>query len=167
MNTRVCVAAYLAAVVLANLAAARFGVWVTPVIGFFAIGLDLTMRDLLHEQWQGRLRRNMGLLIVSGSVLAALLNPAATRVALGSALAFGLGATVDTIVYARLKRDGWPRMACVNFSNVVSGLVDSLVFPAVAFGGVFPGVVLTQWAAKVVGGMVWVVIINKATRKQV
>lgn len=146
---------YLLAIVLANLSVATFGAQVVILNAFVLIAFDLTARDRLHEQWQHKhLRRNMALLIVTGSLLSALLNANATQIAIASCVAFGAAAVVDTLVYASLgERSRFMRM---NVSNVFSAAVDSFLFPAIAFGlPVMWGIVAGQWLAKVVGGVLW------------
>jgi hypothetical protein len=150
---------YLTAIVAANLSVAHFGPSVAVLNAALFIGLDLTVRDALHERWHGaHLRRNMGLLIVAGSLLSWLLNADAARIALASCAAFGLAAVADTLVYVALGHRA--RLVKMNGSNVVSAAVDSVVFPALAFG--FPlmfGIMAGQFAAKVGGGFVWSVIL--------
>ena len=159
---------YLAAIVAANLTTATFGPDWSIVNAFLFIGLDLTARDRLHDAWHGRnLRRNMTLLIVSGSVLSALLNIQALQIAIASTLAFGCAAAVDTLVYHVLRER--TRLIKINGSNVFSAAVDSLVFPIAAFG--WPpmwGICAGQFIAKVLGGFIWSVIFettNKRLRK--
>lgn len=146
---------YLSAIVLANLSVAHFGPSAAILNAFVFIGLDITARDSLHERWQHRhLIRNMALLIVSGSMLSAALNWQAAGIALASCLAFAGAAMADTLVYHLLHDRA--RLLKINGSNVVSAAVDSLLFPALAFG--FPllwGIVLGQFVAKVAGGAIW------------
>lgn len=153
---------YLSAIVIANLSVAQFGPSVTIINAFLFIGLDLTTRDELHHRWQGRhLARNMALLIAAGSLLSWWLNRDAGRIALASFAAFGAAALVDTVIYSLLHNR--VRFVRVNGSNVVSAAVDSVVFPALAFG--FPlllGVMAGQFIAKVVGGFLWSVILAAA-----
>lgn len=150
---------YLAAIVAANLTVAQFGPSVSILNAFLFIGLDLTARDALHEQWSRRnLVRNMTLLIASGSLLSWFLNRDAGQIALASFLAFAAAATVDAVVYHWL--NGRSRWLKINGSNVPSAAVDSLVFPLVAFG--WPplvGIMAGQFLAKVLGGFVWSVVI--------
>jgi len=159
-------ALYLLAIVLANLSVAQFGPSATIVNAFLFIGLDLTARDALHERWQGRnLMRNMALLIAVGSALSWWLNRDAGRIALASFVAFALAAIADTVAYALLHERA--TMLRVNGSNVVSASVDSIAFPALAFG--FPllfGVMIGQFVAKVLGGFMWSVVIHVATRER-
>lgn len=150
---------YLMAIVLANLSVAHFGPSVAVLNAFLFIGLDITARDQLHERWQGvHLRRNMAALIVAGSLLSWVLNHNAGRIALASMIAFALAASVDTLVYTLLHERA--KFIKVNGSNVFSAAVDSITFPALAFG--FPllyGVMIGQFVAKIVGGFVWSVIL--------
>lgn len=152
---------YLTAIVLANLSVTTFGPGVAVLNAFIFIGLDITARDSLHERWQYQhLRRNMALLIISGSALSAALNWQAAGIALASCLAFAGAATADTLVYHRLHdRTRWFK---INGSNVVSAAVDSLLFPALAWG--FPlmwGIVLGQFVAKVAGGAIWAWVLTR------
>ena len=155
------IALYLIAIVAANLSVAAFGPGVAVVNAFVFIGLDITARDSLHERWHGRyLWRNMAALILSGSVLSALLNWNAAGIALASCIAFAGAGVADTLVYAALGERS--RLLRINGSNVVSAAVDSLLFPALAWG--FPllwGVVLGQFAAKVLGGALWAWVLNR------
>jgi hypothetical protein len=63
------VAAYLAAIVAANLSIAHWGPKAAVYNAFLFIGLDLVTRDRLHDLWRGRLIRNMAALIATGSAL--------------------------------------------------------------------------------------------------
>ena len=156
------VAMYLVAIVAANLTIALWGPGMSIVNAFLFIGLDLTSRDKLHEQWHGnRLVLKMTALIAAGSILSWLLNRNAGQIATASFVAFACAATVDALVFHRLRHH--PRWLRINGSNVPSALVDSIVFPTLAFGALLPGIVLGQFAAKVLGGAVWERIIFWAT----
>jgi hypothetical protein len=157
---------YLMAIVLANLSATIFGPYATVVNAFVFIGLDLTCRDRLHEQWHdSHLYRNMLRLIVGGSLLsffvASLIGKGelSARIALASMIAFALAALTDTIVYGILWKK--PKMVKINGSNLASAAVDSMVFPTVAFGSFLPIVTLGQFVAKVLGGFLWSLIIMR------
>ncbi|MGH2536319.1 MAG: VUT family protein [Candidatus Promineifilaceae bacterium] len=155
---------YLVAIVLANLAVARFGPEAVYVVAFLFIGLDLTARDRLHDAWRGRgLLWRMALLIAAGSLLSWLLNRAAGQVALASFVAFAAAASTDAVVYHLL--GGYPRWLRINGSNIPSAAVDSLVFPTLAFGGLMPLVTLGQFAAKVLGGFVWSLVLGAVDRR--
>lgn len=145
---------YIAALVLANLLVAWLGPWFSPINAFVLIGLDLSLRDKLHEQWQNdRLLLKMGGLIAVASLVSYLLNPAAGSIALASFVAFALAMITDTIVYHYLRNKPW--IIRSNGSNVAGAAVDSITFPTIAFGGLMPEIVALQFFAKVFGGSVW------------
>jgi len=48
-----------------------------------------------------------------------------------------------------------------NGSNVAGAGLDSLIFPTIAFGGLMPVIVLGQFVAKVLGGFVFSLIIQR------
>lgn len=150
---------YVGALVAANMTATAFGPMVTPLVGFALIGLDLTLRDELHDQWEGRRlwARMLGLITVAGLV-SYLLNPASKSIAIASVVAFSAAALIDTLVYMALH--GCTRAQRVNGSNVAAAAVDSLLFPALAFGAFLPVVSLTQFGAKVAGGALWLLILK-------
>lgn len=148
------VAVYAAAMTVANLSVAAFGPWVSPINAFFLIGLDLALRDWLHVRlrwWQ------MGALIAASGLLTFLLAPAASHIAIASAVAFSAAAVTDWAVFARMT-GSWLRRA--NGSNVAGAAVDSLVFPTLAFGVLMPHIIALQFIAKVGGGAVWAAAID-------
>jgi hypothetical protein len=156
---------YLAAIVAANLLVAQFGPAVTILNAVLFIGLDLSARDNLHDAWHGRgLLPRMATLIAAGSILSYALNRNAGPIALASFAAFALAASADTLAYALL--GGRARLLKVNGSNLVSAAVDSVTFPALAFG--FPllvGVMLGQFAAKVLGGFAWSLLLARRVER--
>jgi uncharacterized PurR-regulated membrane protein YhhQ (DUF165 family) len=154
---------YLAAIVIANITVALFGPSVVVLNAFLFIGLDLTTRDRLHEQWQTGRAWKMGLLIAAGSLISWLLNRAVAPIALASCVAFGLSAIADTVVYTWLHDRPW--WIKVNGSNVVSAAVDSAIFPTLAFGAFLPWIVLGQFIAKVGGGALWGVVLGLYGRR--
>lgn len=151
---------YLVPIVGANLLLAAFGPLADLPVGFACIGLNMLLRDRLHEAWAGRgLPLRMGALILSGSALAAIFNVDALRIGLASFCAFAIAGTADALVYHSLRsRSAMVRM---NGSNVVSALLDSLVFLTLAFGAWMPGVVALAWANKVVGGLFWSFVLRR------
>lgn len=156
--TRFYILIYLVAIIAANLSVAQFGPRAAIVNAFLFIGLDITTRDYLHEAWHGkRLWVKMLLLIASGSILSYLLNRSAGAIALASFVAFAGAGLADTLIYAALGERA--KLLRINGSNVGAAAVDSLVFPAMAFG--FPllwGIMFGQFLAKVGGGFVWSLI---------
>ncbi len=158
---------YLVSIVLANLLVTWFGPSASIIDAFLLIALDLTARDKLHDQWEHKhLWRNMTLLILSGSVLSAVLNVNATPIAIASFAAFMVSGSVDTLVYAALGKRA--KLLQVNGSNVASAAVDSLIFPAMAFGlPLLWPIVIGQFAAKVLGGSLWAWVIYNPFWKRV
>jgi uncharacterized PurR-regulated membrane protein YhhQ (DUF165 family) len=162
-------AVYVAALVAANLLVARFGPAATPVIGFFLIGLDLTLRDALHDAWAGRgLWPRMLALIGSAGALSWALDPASGRIALASLIAFVAAALADALVYQALRRSrrfgGWLMRA--NGSNAAGAAVDSLLFPLLAFGALMPSISAAQFGAKLAGGFLWSLLLRAGAGAQ-
>lgn len=123
-------AALVGCVVLANwmtstlgLVPAGFGLTVTA--GTYTAGLALGLRDVLHEA--GGVRWVLGAIAV-GIVVSALLGDG--RIALASAVAFGLAELLDLAVYAPLRKRAWRTAVVV--SNAVGALVDTCVFLTIA-----------------------------------
>jgi uncharacterized PurR-regulated membrane protein YhhQ (DUF165 family) len=76
-----------------------------------------------------------------------------------------LSESVDTLVYHRLLHQ--PRLLRINGSNLLSALVDSVLFPALAFG--FPllfGIMFWQFIAKVSGGFLWSLVIERYSKQE-
>ena len=149
---------YLAAIVAANLSIVYFGssaaIWNAAIL----IAFDLSARDGLHEAWHGRnLWPKMLALIAAGSLLSWSLNANAGPVALASFLAFGAAGVADSLIYAALGDKS--RLVKMNGSNVVSSIVDSVVFVGVA--GLPWFIVPGQIAAKIIGGFVWSVLLSR------
>lgn len=160
MTTRIAAVIFVAAIAAANLIIAWLGPWVSPINAFVLIGLDLSLRDWLHDKWREQLWK-MGALIGTAGVLSWVLNPAAGRIAIASTLAFTIAATIDALIYHRLIDARW--LVRSNGSNAGGALADSVAFPLIAFGW-FPGVIAIiglQFAAKVGGGAVWSVVIGR------
>lgn len=146
---------YTSSIILANLSVAYFGPNITGLTAFVMIGLDLALRDWLHfklKAWQ------MGLLIISSGGLTYLLNPSAEQIAIASATAFTAAAIADWLTFNGL-RGSWLMKA--HGSNLSGALVDSLLFPVLAFGELMPGIVAAQFTAKILGGVVWTSLISR------
>jgi len=156
--SNILVAGYLLAIVTANYLVTTYGPWISVYNAFFFIGLNITTRDYLHSIWQGaRLKRNMFLLIATGSILSVFFN--AGWIAFASFVAFAASEGLDAIVYHQL--GDYPRWFKVNGSNLPSALLDSILFPLIAFGWPLLWYIsLGQFGAKVLGGAVWFVIIQ-------
>jgi len=155
---------YIAALVAANLLVAWLGVWFSLVNAVLLIGLDLSLRDKLHDLWEGdNLPIKMGGLIATASIVSYAINPATGMIAFASLAAFSLSMVADSVAYQYLKAKNW--MIRVNGSNVAGSLVDSVVFPTIAFGGLMPEIVALQFFAKTFGGMVWAFILKRYVPK--
>lgn len=152
---------YLGAIVSANLLIIWFGPVISILNAFLLIGLDLSLRDRLHDLWKGEgLWWKMLALICGGSAITVLLNYDALPIALASATAFLASGVGDALTYHGLRDRSF--MVRANGSNVTGSLIDSLVFPIMAFG--FPplwGIVAGQFAAKIAGGAFWVFLIDR------
>ena len=97
---------YIAALVAANLLVATIGPWFSVINSFVLIGLDLTLRDKLHDKWNGNPLK-IGALIVLAGVISYLLNPASGQIAIASVIAFTLSMVADSFVYQKLKSKSW------------------------------------------------------------
>lgn len=150
---------YIAALTAANLLVAWLGPWFSPINAFFLIGLDLTLRDKLHDAWQGKhLALKVGGLVVAAGLISYLLNPASGKIAIASITAFVCAMSVDSIVYQLLRHRSWAQRA--NGSNIAGAATDSLIFPTLAFGELMPHIVLLQFASKVAGGAIWSMLLS-------
>lgn len=152
---------YIAALVAANLLVAWLGVWFSLVNAFVLIGLDLSLRDKLHDLWEGeKLPIKMGGLIATASVVSYAINPATGMIAFASLAAFSLSMVADSVVYQYLKYKD--KVIRINGSNIAGAAVDSVVFPTIAFGGLMLEIVALQFLTKVVGGFIWGKILNRS-----
>lgn len=151
---------YITAVLVANYTA----VWFVPLpvfgfvaIGTFIFGATFTARDYVHEL--GRSRVYVMIFIAAlASVALSLAGPVDWRIVLASVAAILLSETADTEIYQRLIKRHW--LVRVTGSNAVSIPLDSVLFNAVAFAGVFtlPVLIAIVWGEVVVkfvtGGVV-------------
>lgn len=161
--TAVLVVVFLLASVAANIAVTLFGAKALVVTATVMIGLGMTVRDRLHDEWSGKgLALRMGALIAAGAALSYLVNRDAASIALASCCAFAVAESADALVYGKLHGRAW--LVRTNGSNLVGALLDSLVFTTIAFGAFSPTLILMQFAAKFGGGIVWSLILQKARR---
>lgn len=145
---------YLISIVTANLLVVWLGPGISIVNSFLFIGLDLVVRDRLHDSWRrSGLWWKMMLLIVAGSLISYYLNRDAGPIALASCIAFAAAAAADSFLYHLLRDRRW--FTRVNGSNLAGAAVDSIVFPTLAFGALLPLIMIGQFAAKVLGGILW------------
>lgn len=155
---------FICALVAANLSVAMFGPWVSPINAFLLIGLDLSLRDKLHDQWNGDPVK-IGSLIGVAGLLSYLINPASGMIAIASVCAFCASMVVDSVVYQKMKSHPW--FVRANTSNMAGAATDSLIFPTIAFGSLLWHIVLLQFVAKVFGGFVWCFIFNRSQKNVV
>lgn len=157
MRTYIYTAVYVSAICLANFLVFFFGpVW-SLVNSFLLIGLDFILRDKLHEIVGIKV---ISLLVLVAGVLSYVINPAGGMIALASFVAFTLASLTDGAVYQLYIRKPW--LVKSNASNSAASVVDSVVFPVIAFGAFMPVIILGQFAAKVVGGVFWSWVLRKA-----
>ena len=143
------IALYAAAIIAANLLVAQFGSSITPVNAFFLIGLDLALRNYLSLKMN---RYQMVAMILGTGALSYAINPATGMIAIASGVAFTAAALADWATFNTVTGNWMKR----NFAgNSVGALIDSVIFPTIAFGSLMPIIVLTQFAAKVAGGAMW------------
>jgi len=156
--------AYISALVLANLLVAWLGPWFSPVNAFFLIGLDLILRDFAHDKWSGKnlMPKMAGMIVVAGAV-SYWLNPATELIAIASITSFVAAMTADSVAYQALKNRPW--MQRTNGSNAVSAVVDSILFPTIAFGVIMPHIVALQFICKTAGGFFWSWLLQKMFTK--
>lgn len=154
---------YIVSLTIANLLVAWLGPWFSPINAFVLIGLDLILRDKLHEKWgDNRLVLRMFGMIATAGVISYLVNQNAGMIAIASTIAFISAMAVDSLIYHKLRHLAWWKKA--NGSNIGGAAVDSIVFPTIAFGVLMPQIVLLQFVCKVVGGFVWSFIIDSLSR---
>ncbi|WP_370607057.1 VUT family protein [Citrobacter werkmanii] len=149
-------AIYIAVICAANLLVAHFGPWITPINAFVLVGLDMVLRDILHERCG--LIRSVILSAVAG-VISFAINPAAGIIAIASVVAFVAASVANAWVYQLLISKPWLKKS--NAGNIAAAAVDSGLFPVIAFGAFMPGIVIGQFMAKVGGGFVWSMLLRK------
>jgi queuosine precursor transporter len=150
---------YVLTVVLANFTTLWLGPSMTIVNAFFLIGLNLVLRDILHYRLTAV--QMIGLVGFTGAISFAL-NPDTGRIAVASLVAFSVSTTADWLVFAKTKGSWFSRS---NKSNTVGAIIDSLVFPTIAFGNLMPAIIIGQFAAKAFGGFVWSAILKAPMSK--
>jgi hypothetical protein len=147
------VTAFLAAIVIANIALTHLGPsWIMP-IAFLLIGLDFITRDRLADFWgTTRFAKMLGLILVGGA-LSWWFNRHSIQIAEASTISFIVAEVAEAIIYHLLRHQRWveraPRAA------VVAAIVDSVVFPTLAFGSFVFVTSFGQFCAKVAGALVW------------
>lgn len=153
------VAIYIGAITAANTLVFSFGPLFSPINALLLIGLDMTLRDKLHEHygfWKSLV------LVAAAGIISYGLNPSIAQIALASVIAFVAAGVVDAAVYQVLiKRNPLVKM---NGSNIAGAAVDSVLFPTLAFGLFMPWVTLLQFTAKIVGGSAYAYILTRRVK---
>jgi len=154
MTKSILVFSYLAAIVAANNLVTYMGVNALLITAFFLIPFDLVARDQLQDSWQGKfLFVKMSALILSGSLIAYLLNKETENISKASAISFMIAGGIDFFIYSLLKSRH--RLIKMNLSNVGSAICDSIVFQVLAFGSLSYSIAAQQSALKLFGGLFW------------
>lgn len=96
-------------------------------------------------------------LIATAGAVSWSLDPGTGRIALASLVAFSASAVASAILFQIARR--YPVLLRANSANAIGACVDSLVFPAIAFGAIYPGIAAMQFLAKVAGGALWSLLI--------
>lgn len=149
------IALYAVAIISANLLVAKFGPSITPINAFFLIGLDLALRNYLALKMS---KFQIAVMIVGTGVISYAVNPATGMIAIASGVAFTLAALADWATFNTVSGQWMKRNLA---GNSVGALVDSIVFPTIAFGSLMPAIVFAQFVAKVAGGAFFGYIIQK------
>jgi uncharacterized PurR-regulated membrane protein YhhQ (DUF165 family) len=153
----------LIAIILSNILVTILGASWSPLTAFIFIGFDITCRDKLHEIWYKKnLLFKMSLLILLGSFISFIINANTINIAIASFIAFSISSLFDSIIYGILFKH--KKMVKINTSNIVSSLLDSIIFPIIAFGAFMPVIIFGQFIAKFCGGFIWSIVISKSSK---
>lgn len=148
---------YIIAICLANYSVYFFGPVSMPFNAFLLIGLDLALRDQIHDRYGFVATACLSL---AASLLSFLINPAAASIAVAGSVAFFCASLADGSIYQAMRGRGY--MLRTNTSNTAGALADSVIFPTLAFGVLMPEIIAAQFIAKSFGGFVWSIILKKS-----
>ncbi|WP_457160220.1 VUT family protein [Mycobacteroides abscessus] len=107
--------------------------------GVLLAGAQFTLRDVLHERLGAT--RTFAVIAASAPLSALLASPA---LAAASITTFLFAETCDLLLYSRLRRSGY--IVAVLGSNLISTVLDSVLFLALAFGATQAAVVTVGMA---------------------
>lgn len=142
---------YIACVVLADILAAR---WIVPIgfglivpAGVFMIAPIFTLRDEIHRNSGAKTVVKLIFIASAISYLVSILIGSSLlgKITIASVLAFLVSEYADTFVYHLIRKETW--MQRVIKSNLVSALLDSVIFIWMAFGFILP-LILGQYIVK-------------------
>lgn len=160
IKTNHLIGAYLLAIVVANLSVAHFGQIALVFTGLVLIPFDFVTRDLLHDRWKFRdLYKRIGLLILSGAIITTILNADAINVAFASVVAFSAGTLCNTFLYSKMYH--LDRVLRMTRSNAVTSVIDSTVFPLLAFGFIDIRITIAQILFKTAGAYAWALVVRR------
>lgn len=155
---------YIFSISSANISVSYFGPESSIINSFLFIGLDLSLRDKLHEVFSKQnLFLKMSLLIIFSGFISYVVNPASGLIALASVISFILSSSVDSFFYNLFSLKTYIKKS--NISNFFSSAVDSIIFPLIAFGSFLPIIVIYQFSAKILGGFIFSLLISKILHK--
>lgn len=164
MRTIAYVTLYLAAIIAANWSITHYGPDAQYVNAFLFIGLSIVVRDRLHDLLATNRVAKMAVLIGVGAILSYVINPAGGQIAIAGAVAFACMEGTDTVVYQACRF--LPFLERSNVSNLPAAVVDSIVFPTLAFGAFSFTASFGQFAAKVAGGVFFSLLIAAHLRRR-
>lgn len=157
---------YVFAIVLANGLVTTYGQPALVVTAFVLIPFDLVVRDLLQDRWQGRYMwwGWMAVLVLGGSLISYFTTVASERIAVASMTAFVLTGALDAMTYQWAIRLG--RLFRINFATLIAAFTDSIVFALLAFDDVDNWLVVSQAGSKILGGVVWSLLLYRLFKKR-
>lgn len=157
---------YILTIITANGLVTEFGQVALLFTAFILIPFDLVVRDLLQDRWMLKnsleLRLRMAVLILGGSLISYWTTIASTKIAMASMAAFVLTGTIDAITYQWMAKRG--RLFRINLATIIGAFTDSLVFASLAFDNVDYVLVVSQAGIKILGGVVWSLILYRYFR---
>lgn len=159
MKTTALILTYLAAIIAANQIITEYGPSAVLYVGAGLIAFNLVARDALHDIFQHQRFAKMALLIGTGAMLSYALNADAAQIATASAIAFGASEAIDALSYHAMRWRPW--LERCNTSNVLSATVDTIIFFQLAFGGVPVALAFAQVCAKVAGGVIYSLLMQR------
>ena len=145
-------AVYVLAVTLTTAVSGRYGQLASVIDSLPGIGLVIVIRARLQDLWGRQVLSYMLALIFLGSLGTLAANLGHPRIAVASFVAF---AAANLAAYATYERS---RVLSV----LAFAVVDSLVFPSIAFGAFTWWVVAGQIAAKVAGAGLWTIALGRS-----
>ena len=106
----------------------------------------------------------MGLLIFCSGAISCALDQSSGSIAVASVVAFAFSNSFNAILYYLLGNR--PYLIKSNVSNILGAIIDSVVFPTIAFGALLPEIVMLQFFAKMFGGFLWSLILNRKLARE-